>query len=238
MPWPRDASKQEQYKAEYVAWWGRKTGTTKNRREQIRKWRLKGGRKARANMVKRHNGASPALMVADQQKMMRERFGQADEMALEELPGWETFKPRHKRWLSVLPYFNNRIAAAEYALQLNHQQAENWVTNSCAKYPVLRKAAQQRSPRYKDHMNLLMRNYMSDLAGKSFVKLDAMVDNDKDPKLQLDAIKHIHRMVGITEPEGQTPVTAKVNLQNIVMFAPKPDEPVSIETTAEVINDD
>ena len=45
---------------------------------------------------------------------LQQRIQVMDQVDLEQLPGWETFVPDEKRFLSVYPWFGQKKMAAEY----------------------------------------------------------------------------------------------------------------------------
>jgi hypothetical protein len=184
--------------------------------------------KPKVGKLRRVKNSSPALAVAEQERVVRQRYGDADDAILQTLPGWDTFSPIHKRFLAVLPYFNSRPLAAQYILGgVSNKKAADWVNNHCRQHMHLRDACRMRESR-KDHMVETVRGYFADMLGKAFLKMDMMMDDDGDRKSQLETIKLILRTLGLTTPEGAPTTNVKVQLNEITMFRPK--EPVLVES--------
>lgn len=162
-------------------------------------------------MARRKAGSHPALAS---QALRRSLLLEEDAGAMARLQGWSTFSPVQKQFLAVYPWFGTMEESQRY-LGLS----VGWASESGRKNPLFREAVKQRG----QVTERIIKGIAADLLGLSFVRLyDFLAKDFPDKRLQLDAIKHLHKIQGMS-PEERPPqgIGNIINARNVNMFMPQ-----------------
>jgi len=136
-----------------------------------------------------------------------------DDAELESLPGWDTFSPDQKRFLTILPYYATKSAAAQ-SIGFDSR----WWSNGASYNRAFKEAAELR----EDTRVRILRSSAIDMLGKTALRLDEMLDPGVPKSVQMDAIKHVHNIVGIIKPKDNGDSDLRratlINTKNLQMF--------------------
>jgi hypothetical protein len=140
----------------------------------------------------------------------RGELARMDNEHLAALPGWEQFPQVWKKFLLMRAYFASDRECAEVVAP---QETTWWVHKAMTESPQFKMAVERR----RNALYSIIRHYTADMMAKSVLRLDRMLDAEVqvDAKTQLEAIKWLHRLNGLGEPEG---ATVKINAQNVISF--------------------
>ena len=177
-------------------------------------------------MARRRNTSKHPALAAT---ALQQRFQAMDQVDLEGLPGWETFVPDEKRFLSVYPWFGEKKLAAEYI-----GKTAQWVDRRQRRYPSFREAVDSRA----GTPDRIAKQYGADLLGKGMMRLEEMLEpNGADKRTQLDAVKLLLRMNGVVEGEPVHPAFGMGNNQavnvSVKMFGISKERPEEDRTVVE-----
>lgn len=147
--------------------------------------------------------ALAAKYTQDMERLMREQD--------DALIGWETFTKSERKFLAMLPYHKNYSETVRFM-----GMSLSWLNKQMARKPLLRLAAQNR----EGYIPRLLELMLQDMLPRSAMVMQEIIDNDGDKKLQMDAIKHLHRITGVSKEEVAPGVTIgqKIDKQQIIMF--------------------
>lgn len=142
---------------------------------------------------------------------LRRQLADSDRAELESIRGWNAFTKDEKAFLLLHPYYGSQRETSRF---LGHDQ--DWVFARREKNAYFNEAVQYRS----ESVSRLFRSYMVDLLGVSAIRLGEMLGSDKDTKTQLDAIKIIHKAIGVGHSDSGADARQGqyINTQNILMI--------------------
>lgn len=126
------------------------------------------------------------------------------------VPGWERFNDNKKRFLLMRTWYGNDRDTSR-AIGLNPKWAE---------------VIKVRDKLFRDACNnravtpvVVARRTFIDLLGMSMVRLAELLGQTSDRRLSLEAIKHLHALVGLAPmPGAKLGSSSFISTANIVMF--------------------
>jgi len=160
----------------------------------------------------------PALAAGKMRGFDEQRYQQE----LEGIDGWDTFSTDQRKFLMVLSWHkSNRSAATAIG------KDDKWVQRQY-KTPKFRNAVRLG----KDSIMRAAKQILTDIVGSSLLRLQEMVEpGGASAKVQLDAIKHIHSLTGLSNPDPATFSAQYIDADQVIMFGN--DKPVQIDTHIE-----
>jgi len=158
---------------------------------------------------------------------LRAEFLEGDSAMLRNMPGYDGFTDMEKQVLALYPYYNSR---SETCKKLGIGQS--WIHDHEKASPMFKEAMTQRGT----VTDVIFSHLMRDLLGKTYLRLNEMLDNPEiDPKALIKVIEHIHKVTKIDtsmEPQGNN----FINTQNVIMFRSTEPPAVAPRVTAQVID--
>lgn len=163
-------------------------------------------------MPNKASGRHPALQVQLRDKL------QDVESQVESVPGWTTFTWEERKVVMVSPFFSTAVDAVRYAMPYN-QKPNQWWDKHIKKKPQLKAAVVSK----QGIGQTVYRDAMEGLMGKAFLRLEELLEPGMPKNTQMEAIKHLHKLVGMTEDSALVDARKYINSGNITMFkAPAP----------------
>lgn len=164
---------------------------------------------------RKENTKHPALAAGK----MRGFYEQRDQQDLEGIEGWETFSNDQKKFLMMLPWLREQKATAEYI-----GKSDMWVQRQFYQSGKFKEAVQFR----KNSAIRVAKNISYDLLGHTWLRLLEMLETGgASDKVQLDAIKHVHTLTGLSNPDNAVFKGQYIDADQVIMFGN--DKPVQLE---------
>jgi hypothetical protein len=173
----------------------------------------------------------PALALR-QRQAIDQRAQELEQANLVGLPGWEALSPDEKKFLLVLQWTGGKRATAEFI-----GKNASWYERRRRENPMFRGTVDNGTWSQVE----IARQFGVDRLGRSMLQLNEFLDPlFADKRLQLDAIKHLHRVAGLDQQleEGLGLHRAHINTANIVLhYGPNAKKPEPIEAEAQVVDE-